>query len=343
MCQWWMFVVPLVLACVSVVPGASAQQSEPQWEAQAIPEVEAPDSVTDSGEASNATAWSANSFGDDDDRNSSSKAASSTATVPGPTAQSDQAQWQQSDVGVLLRDFLVDEGRMWSSPFRFKNYDSHTMEKYGLPFVLASSALIATDRYTTGAIPGVHSQTFIWSGRISQIGAPYTLAAATGTLFFLSRAAHEDHLAETGLLSLEALAHSQLIALGLKGMTQRERPADPVQPDSFWEGGLSFPSGHATGSFAVATVFAYEYGHEHLAVPIIGFSLASVVAAARVSGRQHWVSDVFVGSALGFMEGRYVYKHHHDPNLPGSPVSKISRLIPTFDAGPTGGSLYWTF
>lgn len=232
---------------------------------------------------------------------------------------------------------------MWSSPFHVKNYNSHTMEKYGLPFILASSALIATDRYSTGAIPHVDSPTFIWSGRVSQIGAPYTLAAATATLFFVSRAAHEDHLTETGLLSLEALAHSQLIALALKEVTQRERPTDPVQPDSFWEGGSSFPSGHATGSFAVATVFAYEYGDDHLAVPIVGFSLASVVAAARVSGRKHWVSDVFVGSALGFMEGRYVYKHHHDPNLPGSPVPRFSRLIPTFDGGLTGGTLYWSF
>lgn len=316
-----------------------AQQSDPQWETQANPATEPPESITNPAEAPagafNAAPWSANPFGDD--VNSPDVASSD------PSAESDEPQWRESNVGVLLRDFLVDEGRMWSSPFHAKNYGSHSMEKYGLPFILASSALIATDRYSTGAIPSVHSQTFIWSGRVSQIGAPYTLAAATATLFLVSRAAGEDHLTETGMLSLEALAHSQLIGLALKEVTQRERPADPVQSDSFWEGGSSFPSGHATGSFAVATVFAYEYGDDHLVVPIVGFSLASVVAAARVSGRKHWVSDVFVGSALGFMEGRYVYKHHHDPNLPGSPVPRFSRLIPTVDGGPTGGTLQWAF
>jgi membrane-associated phospholipid phosphatase len=207
----------------------------------------------------------------------------------------------------------------------------------------ASAALIATDKRTTGAIPPSGSQTFIWSGRISQAGAPYTLAAATGALFLISKATHENHLSETGLLSLEALGHSQLIALGIKEMTQRERPMEPVQQDSFWEGGSSFPSGHSTGAFAVATVFAYEYGGQHIAVPIIGFSLASVVAASRVSGRQHWLSDVFVGSALGFLEGRYIYKRHHDPNLPGSEVRRVSRLIPAFDVGTSGGTLYWEF
>jgi len=68
-----------------------------------------------------------------------------------------------------------------------------------------------------------------------------------------------------------------------------------------------------------------------------------VVSASRVSGRQHWVSDVFVGSALGFLEGRYIYKRHHSPDLPGSPVRRVSRLLPEFDAGTSGGSLYWEF
>ena len=242
----------------------------------------------------------------------------------------------------FFHDFITDEYRMWTGPFRFSDYDKHTSLKYGLPFLAISGALLASDHSVTGAVPPTGSSTFVWSGRISQAGAPYTLAAATGTLFLFSKMAHEDHLSETGWLSLEALAHSQLIALGIKEMAQRERPQDPVQNDSFWKGGQSFPSGHATGAFAVATVFAYEYGGQHFYVPIVGFSLATAVAASRVSGRQHWVSDVFVGSALGFLEGRYIYKRHHDPNLPGNDT-RLSRLIPTVDAGIGGGTLRWEF
>ncbi|HKV46616.1 MAG TPA: phosphatase PAP2 family protein [Candidatus Acidoferrales bacterium] len=244
---------------------------------------------------------------------------------------------------TIVRNFLTDEYRMWSSPFRTSDYDAHTIKKYGLPFLGVSAALIATDTRVTGLIPNTGSQTYIWSGRVSQAGAPYTLAAAMGTLFLLSKVTHERHLTETGFLSLEALAHSQLIAVGIKEIAQRERPIAAVQRQGFWEGGSSFPSGHATGAFAVATVFAYEYGGQHLAVPIIGFSLASVVGASRVSGRRHWVSDVFVGSALGFLEGRYMYKRYHDPTLPGSTVKRYSRLIPAFDVGPDGGSLDWEF
>ena len=145
---------------------------------------------------------------------------------------------------------------------------------------------------------------------------------------------------------MDALAHSELIGLVIKEATQRERPVtvtSSLSREGFWDGGQSFPSGHATGAFAVATVFAYEYGGQHIAVPIVGFTLASIVSASRVSGRQHWVSDVFVGGALGFMEGRYIYRRHHNPDLPGSPVRRVSRLIPDFDVGPSGGTLYWEF
>src|SRR5258706_9283198 len=92
-----------------------------------------------------------------------------------------------TDAKDLFHDFFVDEYRMWTSPFRFNDYDSHTMVKYGLPFMAASAALIATDHRTTSAIPSTGSQTVIWSGRISQAGAPYTLAAATGALFLISK------------------------------------------------------------------------------------------------------------------------------------------------------------
>jgi membrane-associated phospholipid phosphatase len=36
---------------------------------------------------------------------------------------------------------------------------------------------------------------------------------------------------------------------------------------------------------------------------------------ARVLARQHFPSDVIVGSAVGWLLGRYVFhKHHHDDN-----------------------------
>jgi len=107
----------------------------------------------------------------------------------------------------------------------------------------------------------------------------------------------------------------------------------------FWQGGASFPSGHASGSFAVAAVFAYEY-RDHIAIPITAYTLASIVDVSRLGARQHWLSDIFVGTSIGFLTGRYVYKNHLDPNLPGSITS---RLRPQLDARERGLGLYWDF
>jgi membrane-associated phospholipid phosphatase len=91
----------------------------------------------------------------------------------------------------------------------------------------------------------------------------------------------------------------------------------------------------------VATVFAYEYKN-HRAAPIIAYSLASAVAVSRISAQRHWLSDIFVGGSTGFLIGRYVYKHHHDPDLPGSSV-RNNRWIPQAAVSGTRVSLDWNF
>ncbi|MBI3667613.1 MAG: phosphatase PAP2 family protein [Acidobacteria bacterium] len=256
----------------------------------------------------------------------------------------DNPQTQTSDTSKagkqsFFRSFLPDEYRIWTAPFQRRNYDSHAMKKYGVPFLLISAASIATDRRSADVLPNTRDQE-IWSGRVSQIGAAYTLAGFAGATYLIGVAKRDRHVRETSVLALQALAHSQLIVFGLKQMTQRERPIVDKQRVGFWKGGNSFPSGHATGSFAVAAVFAYEYRHR-IVIPMTAYSVATVVAASRMSAHRHWVSDAFVGSSLGFMIGRYVYKRHHDPSLSGSLVDRKSRLVPEVQVGPGGLLLSW--
>ncbi len=239
----------------------------------------------------------------------------------------------------FLQTFGQDEWRMWTSPFRRSTYRSPTVRKYGIPFLVLSTAFLATDRRTADLLPNTPDQTK-WSGRLSQVGASYTLAGISGSAYLLGRLGGNGHVKEAGWLGLQAIAHTQVFVFGIKQTTNRERPLDHDGHGSFWKGGNSFPSGHAATSFALATVFAYAY-RDHIAVPITAYSLASVVAASRLSAQRHWVSDIFVGGSMGFLIGRYVYKNHHDPNLPGSPVSRTSRLLPEFGFGRRGLVLLW--
>ena len=279
---------------------------------------------------------------DQSDPGDQQQSASADAMGDATTQSSSQSQPNQQRSGRLVHDFVGDffhdEYRIWTGPFRAQSYDSHVMKKYGLPFLIISGAMIATDAHTAHWFANSNNQV-VWAGRVSQIGAPYTVAGFSAATYLIGRATSNRHVQETGFLSLEAVAESEFITLVIKEITQRERPIQGSRHIGFWEGGTSFPSGHASGSFAVAAVFAYEY-RDHIAIPIAAYTLASMVDVSRMGARQHWLSDLFVGSAVGFLTGRYVYKQHHDNSLPGS---LTSRLRPQLAAREHGVGLYWDF
>jgi membrane-associated phospholipid phosphatase len=72
----------------------------------------------------------------------------------------------------------------------------------------------------------------------------------------------------------------------------------------------SFPSGHTTVAFAAATVFALEY-KDHLIVPIVAYSAASLIGLSRITENKHWSTDVLAGAALGFLAGKQVVNNYH--------------------------------
>jgi hypothetical protein len=68
-------------------------------------------------------------------------------------------------------------------------------------------------------------------------------------------------------------------------------------------------------------------------VQIGAYGLATAVSIARFTGRNHFLSDALVGSAIGYGIGRYVYRTHHDPDLDTQgakvkPVRNRPKLMP---------------
>ena len=53
------------------------------------------------------------------------------------------------------------------------------------------------------------------------------------------------------------------------------------------------------------------------------YGLASTITVTRVTAKQHFPSDVIVGSALGWYFGRQVYRAHHDPEFGGAPWGNL--------------------
>ncbi len=96
---------------------------------------------------------------------------------------------------------------------------------------------------------------------------------------------------QSAKLALTADGASAVITYGLKNLVNRDRPEGPTERSN-----SSFPSGHATGAFALATVFSHHY--PKLSIPL--YTAAAGVAVSRIYLGRHYPSDVLAGAIVGF-------------------------------------------
>jgi membrane-associated phospholipid phosphatase len=240
------------------------------------------------------------------------------ATTFGQTSQPDStAQPQPTPTPSLEKRFLAnilrDQRAIWTAPFSLQRGDARWLAPLGI----ATAVLLATDRHTSGElfVGANHRRRINISGDFSRLGTGYATGGVAAAFYFVGRAKHDARARETGVLSAEALIDSAIVVTALKTATQRQRPTMDHASGEFFEGGSSFPSGHAIAAWSVATVVASEYGRHRPLVRFGAYGIATVVSLARYTGTNHFLSDVLVGSALGYGIGRYVYKTHHDRSL----------------------------
>lgn len=148
---------------------------------------------------------------------------------------------------------------------------------------------------------------------ITKAGDGGWLLAFCAATYGLGEVMDKPQLRRTALLGLESLAISSLGVATLKFIAGRARPhawegTQSFHPFSLTSRHTSFPSGHASAAFAVATTVAYC--SEDKLIDIGAYSLAGLVALARVHDEAHWVSDVLAGSAIGYFVARRVVSLH---------------------------------
>ena len=133
-----------------------------------------------------------------------------------------------------------------------------------------------------------------------------SLAFLTYGVGFLNDDAKTRHIG-SDLIRTQVLTGA--LTRSLKVIVDRERP---------YQGGLSFPSGHASATFATATVL---YGHFGWKVGLPGYALASLVAWNRVRDRSHWLSDTVFGASIGLAAGLSVTRGHRERTWVVTPVA----------------------
>lgn len=139
--------------------------------------------------------------------------------------------------------------------------------------------------------------------------------AAAGGIFAVSRAAGWEEAGRIALRALLAVAATDAATGGLKVAFGRARPgadrpdgarldADRFDPVSFDEERRSLPSGHTARMFALASTLDRELGDRAPWLPWVAYPVAGLTGAGRVIEREHWVTDVVSGAALGLLTSR---------------------------------------
>jgi membrane-associated phospholipid phosphatase len=222
----------------------------------------------------------------------------------------------------IITNFGTDQKEIWTSPFRMDRKDA----KWWALFGGGTAVLIATDHRTSKALPNTIRQVS-FSRNVSQIGAVYTTLPVAGGLYLYGRAADDPHAREAGALGTEALMDAFVVSSILKYAFGRERPDYPGGNGRFFKGQRSFPSGHATMSWAFASLISHEYKGGKV-VPTIAYSLAATVSVARFTAQQHFASDIVAGGAMGWFIGKFVFERHLDPAIHKRYSTAENKYIP---------------
>lgn len=125
----------------------------------------------------------------------------------------------------------------------------------------------------------------VLGGGVVQIGSAF------GT-FAIGRLTGHPIVASVGSELARAQIINTVLTQGLKISVGRRRPDGSR---------FSFPSGHASATFATAAVLERRFGWR---VGAPAYALGAYVGASRLQENRHYLSDVLFGAAIGIVSGR---------------------------------------
>src|SRR5579859_7365808 len=212
------------------------------------------------------------------------------------------ADWEERENSVgphLLKNIAQDQKALWIGPKSLRWVDSDWL----VPLSGAAAAMFVTDSSYSRHLSNSPSR-IKYSKDLSNYGIAAMVGVGVG-IYLLGHMTHDDHKIETGILAGEAAIDSLVPVYALKYALGRERPLQGnVQNNyrgQFFQGGVSMPSEHASAAWSIASVIAHEYPGP--LTSLFAYGLASAVSTSRITAKQHFPSDVLIGSAIGWFEG----------------------------------------
>jgi len=141
--------------------------------------------------------------------------------------------------------------------------------------------------------------------------------------YLYARFAERDDLVDISRCTLRAVSQAAIATTLLKTVTSDRRPDTGTS--------RAFPSGHSSGSMALAVCLQQQYGSS-AGVP--AFLLSVLIGIQRIERRRHDLGDVVFGWILGYSTAKALYRHES--------AELHAELAPKFDLERRFVGLNWS-
>jgi membrane-associated phospholipid phosphatase len=239
----------------------------------------------------------------------------SVPVAPATTPSAEQDPDRPVSWKTLLPNVGQDQKRIWLFPERLKK---RKVLWPTLAVLGTAAALVALDPKDA---PWFRNNTAFtgFNSAFSSSTTQWSTLAVPVILYSAGLVRKDRKMKNTAILAGEAVGDAEILTTVLKDATNRTRPAAIGTGQnysdtwfdsrgSFLRGDGSFPSGHTIAAFSIATVISRRYGN-HKWVPYVAYGLAGAVGFSRITLSAHFISDVFMGAALGYSIGRFGVLH----------------------------------
>jgi len=176
-----------------------------------------------------------------------------------------------------------------------------------VPFLVGGVAAGSASFLDDDVRNGVDENQLGWGSTFETGGGPIYSTIFVAGMFTAGRLAHGSRFRAMTYDMLDAAIVNFAYTEVIKLTAQRERPNG--------QDNRSFPSGHTSNAFALASVAQEHYGWK---VGVPSYLLAGLMGASRINQNKHWLSDVVAGAALGTIVGRTVVRVNGRALEPGS-------------------------
>lgn len=193
-----------------------------------------------------------------------------------------------------------------------KRYPSRdTAVTLGIGGVLSLAAYPLDDHVSDHASAGGTDQMFHVGG---MVGGGYVQVGGAVITYVVGKAVRSPTVSHLGADLIRAQVLNGLITHGMKFAFRRSRPGgSPGHLPATY----SFPSAHASATWTSATVLWRHLGWK-AGVPAA--LVATFASGSRIQQRQHFLTDVMFGAAIGVSSGRTITIGHGGRQIVAAPL-----------------------